>query len=228
MIKTIITVNIAMFVVSLIVSGGGMAGGFNPLHVLSPSTRGLAALGATGTLLVRDIGWWTLVSANYLHGGVLHLFFNMVALYQIAPLITQLFGTHRFFAIYTLSGICGFLASTIMGVPITVGASAALCGLIGAALYYGRSRGGLFGRAIYKQIGMWALFIVVSGFMIPRVNNSAHIGGMAAGALIAAMLGYHEKSRENRFHRSLAGACIAITILALLWGLFKGLGYMVS
>ena len=228
MIKIIIYVNIGMFLVSLLISKGVFGPGFNPFRMLSPSTGGLAALGATGTLLVRDVGWWTLLSANYLHGGVLHIFFNMMALNQIAPLIVQLYGTRRFFTIFTLSGVGGFMASYLMGIPITVGASAALCGLIGAALYYGRNRGGLFGQAIYKQIGGWAIGIILFGFLIPQVNNSAHIGGMVVGALCAAMLGYNEKSRERTHHRFLAVACMSITILVLLWSLLRGMIYLLT
>jgi rhomboid protease GluP len=226
MIKLIIYANVALFLVSLAISGGMFGPGFNPFRMFSPTTRGLVALGATGTLLVRDVGWWTLVSANYLHGSILHIFFNMMALYQIAPLITKLYGTHRFFTIFTFSGVGGFLVSYLMGIPITVGASAALCGLIGAALFYGKNRGGLFGQAIYKQVGVWALFILVSGFMIPQVNNSAHIGGMAVGALVAAILGYNERSPERMLHRNLAAACIVVTVLVLLWALVRGLLYL--
>ncbi len=222
LIRVIIYANIAIFLFSLVISKGIMGSGFNPLRLLSPSTRGLALLGATGALMVRDVGWWTLVSANYLHGGVLHIFFNMLAFYQIAPLITRLFGAYRFFIIYTISGIGGFLVSCLMGTPITVGASAALCGLIGAALYFGKSRGGLFGDAVYKQIGGWAIGIILFGFLIPQINNSAHIGGMVFGGLTAMILGYSEKSRETMTHRFLAGACMMITLLVLLFALFRG------
>jgi len=225
LVHIIIYANVAMFILSLLISKNVMHGGFNPLTMISPTTRGLAVLGATGSWMVRDVGWWTLVTANYLHGSILHIFFNMMAFYQIAPLVTRLFGTYRFFAIYTISGIAGFLISYLMGVPITVGASAALCGLIGAAIYYGKSRGGLFGQAVYKQIGGWALGIILFGFMIPQINNSAHIGGMVFGALCAFALGYNEKRREGMAHRILAAACMAVTILTLLWSVFRGLSY---
>lgn len=175
--------------------------------------------------MVKDVGWWTLISANYLHGGALHIFFNMMALNQIAPFITRLYGTYRFFAIFTISGIGGFFVSYLSGIPLTVGASAALCGLIGAAIYYGKSRGGLFGQAIYKQVGGWAIGILFIGFMIPQINNSAHIGGMIFGGLTAYVLGYNEKKREDAKHRILAGACMVVTILVLLWSLFGGILY---
>lgn len=226
LIHIILYVNIGMFLFSLIISKGQMAAGFNPLRMLSPGPRSLALLGATGTLMIRNVGWWTLVSASYLHGGILHIFFNMMAFYQIAPLTIKLFGAYRFFAIYTVSGVGGFLASCLLGTPITIGASAALCGLIGATLYYGKSRGGLFGDAIYKQIGGWAIVIILFGFFIPQINNSAHIGGMLSGALAALVLGYAEKSRETVSHRMLSAACMVITLLVLLYAIMRGLIFM--
>ena len=105
--------------------------------------------------------------------------FNMMAFNQIAPLVAKLFGTYRFFVIYTVSGIGGFAMSYVSGIPITVGASASLCGLIGAAVYYGKSRGGLFGQTVYKQIGGWAISIFAFGFLVPGINNWAHGGGLA-------------------------------------------------
>jgi rhomboid protease GluP len=228
LVRSIIYVNVAIFIFSLLISKGNLAGGGSLLGILSPSTRGLAVLGATGTLMVRDVGWWTLISANYLHGGVLHILFNMMAFNQIAPLITRLYGTYRFFTIYTISGIGGFVVSYISGIPITVGASAALCGLIGAAIYYGRSRGGLFGQTIYKQVGGWAMGIVLFGFMIPQINNSAHIGGMVFGGLCAYFLGYHEKRREGTTHRIFAGTCMVITLLVLLWAIIRGMVYLLG
>jgi rhomboid protease GluP len=228
LVRAILYTNIGMYLLSLLLNPGSMGLGFNPLGLLSPDQNGLAALGATGTLLMnRSAGWWTLLSANYLHGSALHIFFNLMALYQISPLISQLYGPYRYFIIYTLSGMAGFWASYLVGIPLTIGASAALCGLIGAALYYGKSRGGLFGQAIYKQIGGWALSILLFGFVVPGINNWAHIGGMAAGAFVGLLLGYHERARETVFHRLLAGGCALATILALLWGVVRGLLYWV-
>ncbi len=228
LVRIIIYANVAIFIFSLIISKGVMSGGGNPLGLLSPSTRGLAVLGATGTLLVRDVGWWTLVSASYLHGSVIHILFNMMAFNQIAPLVTKLFGTYRFFIIYTISGIGGFAMSYVGGIPITVGASASLCGLIGAAVYYGKSRGGLFGQTVYKQIGGWAIGLILFGFLVPQINNAAHIGGMVFGALCAYLMGYHEKRREGTTHRFLAGACMVLTILVLSWSILRGMIYLLG
>jgi rhomboid protease GluP len=227
LVRAIIYVNIGMYVISLLINPRGLGMGFNPLFMLSPSGTSLQVLGATGSMIVSPTsGWWTLISANYLHGSALHIFFNLMALNQISPLITQLYGPYRYFVLYTASGICGFLISYLAGVPFTIGASAALCGLIGASLYYGKSRGGVFGQTVYRQIGGWAIFILLAGFMIPGVNNWGHIGGMLGGALFGLLLGYHEKSRENQLHRILAGVCMAATVAVLLWSLLRGFVFL--
>jgi rhomboid protease GluP len=223
-VKAIIYTNLGMYLLSLLLNPRGMGMGFNPLGMLSPDQRSLMALGATGTFLMDATGgWWTLFSANYLHGSILHIFFNMMALYQISPLITQLYGPYRYFAIYTLSGVLGFWISYMAGIPLTIGASASLCGLIGSALYYGRNRGGVFGQAIYKQVGGWALFILLFGFLVPGINNWAHVGGMLAGALLGMLMGYQEKMREKLAHRLLAAGSLVATALALAWGTLRGL-----
>ena len=149
----------------------------------------------------------------------------MMAFYQLAPLTSRLFGAYRFFVIYTTGGVSGFLVSCLLGTPITVGASAALCGLIGAVLYYGKSRGGSFGDTIYKQILGWAIGIILFGFFFPQINNAAHIGGMVCGGLTAMLLGYMEKSRETMLHRTLAALCMLVTLIVLLFGIYRGLRF---
>ena len=224
LINTIIAVNAAMYLLSLLISGRGLSLSANPMNFLSPNSQGLFLLGATGTIPIdRFHHWWTLVSASYLHGGILHIAFNMMALRQISPLVIGEYGTHRMIVIYTLSGVGGFMVSYIAGVSFTIGASAAVCGLIGAALYYGKSRGGSYGQAVYRQVGGWAIGIVLFGLVIPGINNWAHGGGMAAGILMGLLMGYQERKKENMRHRLLGGLCISVTVAILLWAVFSGL-----
>ncbi len=166
LIRIIIFTNIGLYLLSLFISANIHTSGFNPLLMLSPDPKALEDLGATGTRLIGKNGWWTLIAANYLHGGVLHIFINMMAFNQIAILITRLFGPYRFFAIYTIGGVGGFLISYFAGVPITVGASAALCGLIGAALYYGKSRGVPLARPSINKlaVGRWASYCLACSY----------------------------------------------------------------
>jgi rhomboid protease GluP len=229
LIRAIIYANIALYLLSLVIQPRAMGLNMNPLRLLAPTNESVAALGATGTWL-RSIAayWWTLISASYLHGSIMHIFFNLFALYQIGPLIIQLYGAYRFMVIYTLSGAAGFLVSYYAGVYLTLGASASLCGLIGAALYYGKNRGGTYGQAVFRQIGGWAVGILLFGFLIPRINNWAHFGGFAAGILLAMALSYNEKRREDFLHRALSGFCLLITILILLWSIFRGLRFLLG
>jgi rhomboid protease GluP len=222
LIRIIIYVNIGMFVLALALRPGAASLSMNPLQFLAPTNESLFLLGATGTIPIdRFNRLWTLLSANYLHGGILHIFFNMVAFNQLAPLVIREYGTYRMLVVYTLGGVGGYLVSYAAGVPFTIGASAAVCGLIGAILFYGRSRGGTYGAALTSQVGGWVAGLFLFGFLVPGINNWAHGGGILAGAALGFLLGYQEKYRETLTHKLLAGGCIALTTLALAWGVIS-------
>jgi rhomboid protease GluP len=218
-----------MYVLSVAIDLQSTAFSGSPFHFLSPSTNSLFVLGSTGAIpLFQFNRWWSLVSANYLHGSLLHIVFNMIALHQLAPLIIREYGMSRMVAIYTLSGIGGFFISAVFGVRFTIGASAAVCGLIGAALYYGKSRGGVYGNAVYSQIGGWALGIFLFGFLVPGINNWGHAGGMLVGALAGSLLGYRERSREKIGHKFFGVACMACTAVVLFWAIVNGVFFLLS
>ncbi len=221
----IIYVNVIFYVFSLLLNPGGLSLSANPMAFLSPSNHSLFLLGATGTLPIdnRLYGWWTLISASYLHGGLLHIIFNMLALRQLGAFVLNEYGLYRFVTIYTLTGIVGFYISYLAGVPLTIGASASICGLIGATLYYGKSRGGIYGDALYRQVMGWVMGLVLFGFMIPGINNWAHGGGIISGVLFGFLLGYRERLGENNLHRALAITCIVLTALVLLWALLQSI-----
>ena len=173
-------------------------------------------LGATGTVPIDYYGRvWTLLTANYLHGGIIHLLFNLMALYQIGPWAATEYGASRMFIIYTLAGAAGFLLSYAAGVPFTIGASAAVCGLVGSLIYYGKSRGGGYGNAVYQQLSGWVISIFIFGLLFPGINNWGHGGGLIGGALLGMLLGYTEKKWENVFHHALALLCAVATLAAL-------------
>lgn len=222
----VIYLNGAMYVLSLLLSPTGMRLSGNPLTFLSPSDQSLFLLGATGTVPIARAGrWWTLLSANYLHGGILHIFFNMVALRQLAPVTLREYGLHRTVVIYTLGGVLGFAVSFVAGVPFTIGASAAVCALIGALLYYGKSRGGSYGSALFQQVWGWTIGLFLFGFVVPGINNWGHAGGVAAGLLLGRLLGYRERNRDNRAHAVLSQTCIAATLVVLGWAVASSFFY---
>ncbi len=224
LVKVMIGINIGIYAICLLLNPRGFGLGMNPLTFLSPSGQILELLGATGSEPIdADQRYWTLISANYLHGGILHIFFNMVAFRQLGLLVAREFGVYRMFIIYTLGGVMGFGVSVIAAVPWTIGASASVCSLAGALLYYGKSRGGVYGRALYKQIGIWMLLLFVFGFLVPIINNWGHAGGLAAGIGLGFLLGYQERKRENIVHKLLAGGLAVLTLLILGWAVLSGI-----
>jgi rhomboid protease GluP len=227
LVSIIIAVNVGLFFLSILIDPRTGSLNFSPFHFLSPSNQSLLVLGSTGTIPVYQLNrWWTLLAASYLHGGLLHIVFNMLALRQLAPLVIQEYGINRMVILYTISGVGGFFLSTLAGVRFTIGASAALCGLIGALLYYGKSRGGIYGQNIFRQIGGWAIGIGIFGFMIPGINNWGHGGGMLTGVVLGYLLGYVDKNREKFSHKIAAMICLAATCLILLWSGLNGLLFL--
>jgi rhomboid protease GluP len=228
LIRTIIIINVSIYILSLILDPQGMGISMNPLAMLSPSGSSLILLGATGTYPIDQVGrWWSLVSANFLHGSILHILFNMIALKQIAPLVIREFGSYRMLIIYMVGGVAGFLLSYVAGVRVTIGASAAICSLIGAAMFYGKSRGGAYGQAVFRQVGGWVVGLFIFGLLIPGINNWGHGGGLIGGALLGMVMGYQEKKMENITHKMLAQVCVAITALILIWAVINGLIYRI-
>lgn len=228
-VRWIISANIGMYILSLLLNPMIPRFTFNPILFLSPENKSLLLMGATGTIPVFHLErWWTLVSASYLHGSILHIFFNMYAFRQIAPFVLQEFGIHRMFAIYSISGIFGYLISCFAGITFTIGASAALCGLIGASLYYGKSRGGVYGQSIYRQLAGWTLGMFLFGLLVPGINNWGHGGGLVAGIALGFLLGYRERKPENFIHRMISTGFVILTVLILIWAIISALFYRLS
>jgi rhomboid protease GluP len=223
LVRAIITVNIGFYILSLLITARrGTA--LNPLSFFSPDQTSLLLLGGTGTWPIGQFGrYWTLISANYLHGGILHLIFNLMALRQIAPWVSQEYGASRMFVIYTLGGAAGFWVSWLAGVKFTIGASAAVCSLIGSLLYFGKSRGGVYGSMVYKEVSGWVFGLVLFGLIMPGINNWGHGGGLMGGVLLGMLFGYQEQGGETSLHRFLSLSCAVLTVAVLGWAIFSSL-----
>lgn len=218
-----ITANIIMFAFSLILSRHKPVISINPMLMLTPGTDALEFLGGTGRAVIARYGnWWSLITANWLHGGILHLLFNMLALRTLVPLIVSEFGTFRMFTIYTLAGICGFYFSIVGNVYLTIGASSGICGLIGAAFYFGRSRGGPWGALVYRQTTGWVISLALFGFFIPNINNWSHAGGLIGGIILGWIFSYNDKRKENLADIGLSVCLAGITAWLLLLSVIQG------
>lgn len=220
----IIYVNIAFYVLALLLDFGGILSDGGLFGLLSPSNQSLFLLGASGTIpVIGAHRFWTVISASFLHGGIFHILFNMMALYQLGPFVLGEFGFNRFIILYIITGACGFAASVLFGVPFTIGASASVCGLIGAIIYYGKSRGDHYGDAIYKQAMGWVIGLVIFGLIFSGINNWAHGGGLLSGILLAFIMGYNDNKSENAAIKLAAYACILLTVLVLIWAIANSL-----
>ncbi len=214
---------------STVASGGslGMGGIFT---MLSPDILALATFGASGGVPVFTFDrWWTVLSAGWLHGGLLHILFNMLWVRQLAPTVADLYGPGRLMIIYTASSVTGFALSSfaslylprfffLSGSQFTVGASAAIFGLLGAMVYYGR-RGG--SSHIGGQALSYALILGLFGFLMPGIDNYAHGGGFAGGWLTARFLDPLKSERID--HLILGLACLGASLLAVAVSFFAPL-----
>ncbi len=216
-VQAIIYFCVALYIIGLLIDPKAMFSTQGSLFSLfSPSTKSLFILGMTGKLFMAAGKWWTLITAIYLHGGLLHILFNMLWIRQLGPIVEGVFGTSRFILIFTISGIAGFALSNVFTASITIGASGSVFGLLGALIYYGRDRGGVFGQVIYPQLLTWAGIMFLFGFVFPGVNNVAHVGGFIGGYVSGNFLSYQEKWIETAAQKKLASLTIAITVAAFL------------
>ena len=178
------------------------------MQILAPSIQASFKLGVTGTVPIFAYKfWWTPITAIYLHGGLLHIFFNMMWVRQLGPVVEELFGPFRLFAIFTIAGITGFIASTLAGHELTLGASGSIFGLLAAAIAYGRRAGS---QLFTRQFLQWAVLLFVMGFIMPGVDNWAHGGGFVGG-YAAAYVFSRSSEREGLGAYLAGGLCLLAT-----------------
>jgi len=213
---------VALYFVSILLDPAAAFRARNPFDMLSPSDRALVRLGMAGAAPWAAGWWWTLITGVYLHGSLLHIVFNLLWVRQLAPAVEQLFGRARLVVIYTVAGVLGFVLSNLVGIRFTLGASGAVFGLLGAMVAYGRSRGGVFGVAVLRQYGQWALFIFIASFFLAGVNNWGHAGGFAGGYLAASVLGHLERRPERGVDRLAALGAVAVTVLSFALAIWNG------
>jgi rhomboid protease GluP len=207
--------------------GIGMQGLFS---LVSPSNRSLFLFGSSGLLPVFEYGrWWTVLSAAWLHAGLLHIVFNMMWVRDLMPVVAHLYGPARTMILYTVASIVGFTASSLApfvpffprilrGAAYTVGASAPVFGLIGALAYYGRRSGSSLISEASKRMMLGG---VLFGFMMPGVDNWAHLGGYAGGYLAARFLDPLKPERGD--HVLVALVCLLLSAASVVASVVTGL-----
>ncbi|MFB4164756.1 rhomboid family intramembrane serine protease [Alteribacillus sp. JSM 102045] len=148
----------------------------------------LIEFGAKYNPAILEGEWWRFFSAMFLHIGFFHLFMNSLALFYLGGAVERMYGTLRFIIIYFIAGLFGSLASFAFNEQVSAGASGAIFGCFGALLYFGFIHRKLF----FRTMGMNVLVILAInlsfGFIVPAVDNGAHIGGLIGGFLASAFV----------------------------------------
>lgn len=156
------------------------------------SAANLVRWGANFAPLVDQGEYWRLLTANFIHIGVLHLAFNLYALFQLGPQVEAIYGYPRFLTIYLLSGLSGAVLSYLLTHGLSAGASTSLFGLFGALVVYFYKHRELFGKAGQQQLislGIILLVNVIIGLSPgSSIDNWGHLGGFIGGAALAWFL----------------------------------------
>jgi rhomboid protease GluP len=219
-----------LYGLSLLVSGSDIEIQ-NGLGFLVPSSRALLFFGMSGAYPVFVLGeWWTPLTASWVHHNLLHILFNMMWVRQLCPVVSDLIGPSRTVIVYIVAGVAGFVLSSVAGYALaglaipflspganTLGASAAIFGLLGALVHYGRKSGS---SLIHTEAKGYAVLLFVFGLIMPGIDNYAHAGGFLGGYAASAVM--NPLTRERGDHMLVALALIAATLIAIGLSLVRG------
>jgi rhomboid protease GluP len=209
----ILLVNSGLYLATSLYSSKGGRGNFVTLD-----TQTLFEFGAKFGPAIGAGQWWRLVTAGFLHGGILHILMNMWVLFDLGAQVEELYGGARMLVIYFVANVLGFYVSALWR-PETpsVGASAALFGLVGAILALGVRYRGPAGDMIRSVYGRYLVYLLLFSLM-PGVDMAAHIGGLAGGfglAYVAGRPGPYGSSLE-RVWQIAAGLAVLATLYSFL------------
>lgn len=199
----LILVNFILFILEYSLSGTSLLTNL----FASPSAAATQRLGESVPLayLVYNTPFhgqfWRWVTACFLHAGVLHIGFNMWALYDIGQIVESFYGGAKFLFFYILTGVFGYLVSSYFGY-ISLGASGAIFGILGVMIAYGVRRSHTSqGRELRSLAVRWAIYALILAFVIPHVDNAAHLGGLASGFVLGMIVGDDPPLTENQMRR---------------------------
>ncbi len=183
--KILIILNIITFLAMYLLGNGSL------------DTITLLTFGASYGPLIKAGQIYRLLTCSFLHIGLMHLAFNMYALWIVGNEVEKVMGKAKFIVIYLASAISGSLLSACLTDAITAGASGAIFGLFGSMLYFGYYYRLYIGDSIIKQIGPVIILNLALGFLIPGIDIAGHIGGLVGGFLITMGVGITNKSSRQ-------------------------------
>lgn len=162
----------------------------------STSTRTIIQFGGNVVAYTKYGDYYRLFTSIFLHAGIMHLICNMYSLYVIGPQVESFFGKIKYLSIFIISGISGSLLSTALSGnnAISVGASGAIFGLLGAILYFGYHYRVYLGNVLKSQIIPLIILNLGIGFIFTGIDNFSHIGGLIGGVFASMAVGVPDKS----------------------------------
>jgi len=210
----ILLVNFGFYAATVIASMN--AGNQNAVMGIDGQT--LFAFGAKYSTAILAGEYWRLVTAGFLHGGLIHIAMNSWAMFSLGAQVDEIYGTSRMLVIYFVSSVLGYAVSTVFSASLSIGASAGICGLLGAMIALGMRHHNPIGDAIRGAYLRWAGMILIMGFVIPHIDNAAHIGGLAGGFGVAWVAGEPGRtgSPAERLWRVAGLLCILVTVVCFL------------
>jgi len=183
----IIAINVIVYVVTAYLSL--IAGG----SIFNSDTNVLVSLGAKVNSLITGGEYYRLVTCMFLHGGLVHVAVNMYSLYAIGPMVEKVYGKTKYIVIYMISGICASIFSYTFSTDISVGASGAIFGLLGAVLVYAIKYKSKTGSAFIKNILSVIFINIFIGATLPNIDNYAHVGGLLSGMIVSFLVNFRTK-----------------------------------
>ena len=216
---------VTLFALALLLEPEEILSSNGMLDILSPGTRPLLQLGMTGANQLERGWWWTLLTASYLHGGLLHIGFNMIWLRNLVSESTEIYGPARTFVLFNASGATGFLLSNLIVGANTMGASCSVFGLMAALIVYGRKRGS---SAMTAQLLRVAVMMFLLGFLMPGVNNVGHAGGFLGGWVAAHLMGFIDERRESQAVMMTSLGLIVLTVVGMVLSFVKVTGLLLA
>lgn len=183
--------------------------------------RTLFAFGAKLREAIFQYGqWWRLLTAGFLHGGLIHIAMNSWVLFDLGAQVEEMYGTSRYLFIYFAATVGGFYASCLWSGGLSVGSSAGIFGLIGAMIALGMRHQSALGSAIRGLYVRWAIYGLIFG-LLPffAVDNAAHIGGLAAGFVVGYLADTPRLMTDWRERLWQGLAVLAVLLSAASFGL---------
>ena len=183
---TLIVINVAVFIITAILSGNFVDSNINVLVFLGAKVDSLISAGQ----------YYRLITCMFLHGGIVHIGVNMYSLYIIGPLVEKIYGKVRFLIIYFVAGILASYFSFLFSPSISIGASGAIFGLLGACLIFALKMKDKIGKGFMINIVSVIVINLVIGFSIANVDNFGHLGGLTGGTIVSYFL-FREMVNKN-------------------------------